>query len=142
MNFLSPQLDLLNIGMDANNYGQEDTAILLWSQVRYFPLPEAAWFEICEGRLELLPTAVEFEPRYTMSQPEEGPEAQRHRMEFDQIVRICRDNWLNVPCLRIEVDDEAYRYGWTSRREDVKGVFNVEEWLRALRYRLGKGRFF
>lgn len=122
--------------MGKENYIQEESDVILLSKVRYFPLPTAEWYEICEGWLHLTDDVIDFKPQFTIGQPERGVSSRHHSVKLNDITLVRRDRWLNVPCLRVESGDDAYRYGWTSQREKVHEVFNVEEWIKVLKFYL------
>lgn len=102
----------------------------LTSKVRYFPVPEAAWFEICDGTLQLTDTALTFEATYRLETTEEN--TRDHHLPLAEVQEVLRDTWCRVPCLRVETADAAYRYGWPARRDKPESIFTVGEWLAAL----------
>jgi hypothetical protein len=102
----------------------------LCSKVRYFPVPEAAWYEICDGTLRLTEDALDFEADYHVDYTED--ETRDHRVPLASVQKALRDTWCRIPCLRIETREAAYRYGWPARRKEVDSIFTVGEWLTAL----------
>jgi hypothetical protein len=122
--------------MKAEDHKQEEHDVILLSKVRYFPLPTAEWYEICEGWLNLTEDEIDFEPQFTIGQPERGASSRHHSVKLNDITLVRRDRWLSIPCLRIEAGGDAYRYGWTSQRKKVHEVFNVEEWIKVLKFYL------
>jgi len=111
---------------------------LLHSKVRYFPLPGAEWFEVCEGELFLTSRGVTFVPRYIVGQDEDERTARGHEIPLAEITQTGRDTWVHLPCLRVETKRKAFRYGWPPCREDIWSNFDVEEWLSGLRAALDR----
>jgi hypothetical protein len=113
---------------------------VLRSRVRSFPLPEAEWYEICEGVLTLARDRIVFEPRYWAPLEDKERTTRRHVLLLKDVLEVARDQWLHIPCLRVETRDAAYRYGWPPRREELHSTFEVDEWLEALKqFRQGGG---
>lgn len=102
----------------------------LSSKVRYFPVPEASWYEICDGTLKLTNTAIIFEAAYRVEYSEAQP--RDHRLPLAGVREVLRDTWCRIPCLRVETAEAAYRYGWPARRSETQSIFTVSEWLTAL----------
>jgi hypothetical protein len=102
------------------------------SVVRFFPLPEAEWFEICEGTLALGQGRVEFQTEYETLGDTAGRHLGGHEYGCDAIVSYGRDLWWNVPCLRVTTERRAYRYGWTTGFTELALEFDIEQWLKTL----------
>ncbi len=64
--------------MEADKFKRDEAELILWSKVRYFPLPETDWFEVNEGWLRLKEGLVEFEPQYTIGKPEGRLSSKKH----------------------------------------------------------------
>ena len=111
---------------------------LLRSKVRYFPLPGAEWFEICEGHLVLTRESIVFEPRYFLSEYVGERTARGHEIPLGDVTRVGRDTWVQIPCLRVETERRAHRYGWPPKRENIWSNFDLEEWLVALESTLAR----
>jgi len=111
---------------------------VLRSRVRYFPLPECQWFDIRQGILTLTEAKIDFQPEHHI--PSVAGEATSESMEIPlaDITEFMEDTWLHLRCLRIETELEAYRFGRAQHRGKVELVFEVDDWLQALRYRLAK----
>ena len=115
-------------------------AVRLRSKVRYFPLPVAEWFEVCEGELVLTLDGITFKPRYRIEQEEEGRSSRMHAIPIASVTGVARDTWLHVPCLRVETLQGAYRYGWAPRREELESCFDIAEWRAKLEALVQRGR--
>jgi len=105
---------------------------ILRSKVRYFPLPEAEWFEICAGQLVLTSQGICFEPRYRPRESKDQRRARSHAIPLAQVTQAARDTWFHLPCLRVSTRRGAYRYGWPPEREELSTHFHVDQWLEAL----------
>jgi len=112
---------------------------ILRSRVRYFPLPTCEWFEIREGELTLWPDRIVFEGRYQIVGDSGVDSGGLISIPLRDVTRFERDVWLNVPCLTVETEQMAYRFGWPASRDVPERLFYVEEWLDALRRILGRG---
>ena len=107
---------------------------ILRSRVRYFPLPTCEWFEVCDGELILQPLRVTFEPEcQIMSERRSMGTAGKHVLELGRVRRVRRDSWWVLPCLRLDVNEGAYRYGWPALRTDPAAEFELDEWLATLK---------
>ena len=111
---------------------------ILRSRARYFPLPTCEWFEIREGELALWPDRVVFEGSYQIVGDSSADSGDLINIPLREVVRFERDVWWNVPCLTIETAQKAYRFGWPAARDVPERLFDVEEWLDALRGILGR----
>lgn len=110
----------------------------LRSKVRYFPTPICEWFEISDGELLLEEDRLVFKPKHQIV-PDSGASPEGViSIEFENIKDFGRDVWWNVPCLGIETEQKAFRFGWPPRREEPESIFQIEEWLDTLRRLLGR----
>ncbi len=112
---------------------------LLRSRVRYFPHPVCEWFEISTGALALTGRRITFEPEWA-AMPEDG-EATRsgiHEIELADLEDVWQGDWWDVPCLMLRTPLRTYRYGWPGDRGDLEALFDVDEWIAALRPLLGE----
>ncbi len=119
--------------------GPADNSVLLQSKVRCFPLPQAEWFEIYDGLLSLTHEGIAFRASWR-PEDEDQPGARTHAVPLQEIVTVRRDNWICVPCLRVDTQAGSYRYGWPRRREEVESVFVVSEWVARLRSLVPRAR--
>jgi len=136
------EADAAQFDFPCSSWDEGDAApeAVLQSKVRSFPLPEAEWYEICEGVLTLTHDRIVFEPRYWAPLEDKERSTRRHVLLLKDVSEVARDLWLHIPCLRVETQDAAYRYGWPPRREDLHSTFEVDEWLEALkRFKRGGG---
>lgn len=115
---------------------QPSESELISNRVRYFPLPEAAWYEICDGTLTLTTRAITFQPYYFLDQQEER-DSRKHAIAISDIHEVHRDTWCRVPCLRVETSRHAYRYGWPGKRESSRDEFLPGEWMTRIQELLG-----
>jgi hypothetical protein len=118
---------------DYESEEEESEGELLHSRVRYFPFPEAEWFEINGGDLMLTDQNVIYEPEWQLMRDEAGHEDNRHVIPLTDIEEVFRGDWLGVPCLMIRTAGLTYRYGWPAERGELELIFNVDEWLGCLR---------
>jgi hypothetical protein len=135
------EFDAPDLSFHGDSLSSEDELFadsLLQSRVRHFPLPNAEWFEICEGRLFLTPDRIVFEPRYVIGWTEDDKLARRHEIPLSEVLRVARDTWFYIPCLRVETARKAYRFGWPPKREDIWSEFSVEEWLATIESALSR----
>jgi hypothetical protein len=44
-----------------------------------------------------------------------------------------RGEWWDVPCLMIRTPGLTYRYGWPAERHELESIFDVDQWVEALR---------
>jgi len=108
--------------------------VLLRSVVRYFPYPVCEWFEVRTGELVLTQREIVFEPEYELVT--EDPVARQSgliRAELAEVVRCYRGEWWDIPCLMVETGRVTYRFGWPAQRGEPETIFDVDEWLGALR---------
>jgi hypothetical protein len=120
-------------GADEEAFGEDE---ILRSRVRYFPLPTCEWYEICDGDLLLLPHSVVFKPALAIMPDRELDSRGRQVLPLRRIRAVRADTWWCVPCLRIETEARAYRYGWPALRKGAAGELELDEWIHALRSRL------
>jgi len=109
---------------------------VLRSRVRYFPLPECQWFDIRQGILTLTGEKIVFQPEHHI--PSVAGDSSKEHMEIPlgAITGIIEDTWFHLRCLRVETELEAYRFGRAQHRGKVELIFEVDDWLQALRHRL------
>lgn len=119
--------------VDYESEEQETEGELLHSKVRYFPFPEAQWFEISSGDLFLTDRGVIYEPEWQLMQDEAGRADSRHVIPLNEIAEAYRGDWLGIPCLMIGTAAITYRYGWPAERGELELIFDVDEWLEHLR---------
>jgi hypothetical protein len=135
------EADPAEFSVEVVQYGAEEgegESELLHSKVRYIPYPEAEWFEISTGDLFLTDRAVVYEPEWQLMQDEGARRDNRHVVPLGEIERVYRGEWLEVPCVMIEIPGLTYRYAWPAERGELELIFNVDEWIERLRA-LGEG---
>lgn len=118
--------------------GRASDGEVLRSRVRYFPLPECEWFDIRQGILTLTEGKIVFQPEHRI--PSVAGEGSKELVEIQlaDITNFREDTWVHLRCLRIETYLEDYRFGRAAHRDKVELIFEVDDWLHALRNRLGK----
>ena len=108
---------------------------VLHSKVRCFPHPVCEWFEITAGDLMLTDRRILYEPEYVIIS-EGGPgqlRAGSHNTPLGEVLSFERGEWWDIPCLMLATPALTYRYGWAAERGEPSTVFEVDEWLVALR---------
>jgi len=141
--------ELPEIGVDGGEFGLQATMgqaealpdrVELRSRARYFPFPEAEWFEVCEGELTLTREHITFDsPQRIQLEQEEQP-SRRHVISIAHVTGVGRDTWLHIPCLRVDTARRVYRYGWPSRRPEPESCLDIGEWQVKLKSLLRKER--
>ena len=107
---------------------------VLRSRVRCFPYPECEWFEISTGALTLSNVHVLYEPEWLIvSEQGQNTRGENTVIPLHKVVRCYRGEWWDVPCLMIETPEVTYRYGWPAERGELDMLFEVDEWLEAMR---------
>jgi len=124
-------VNVLDVAPEETNLEDE----ILRSKVRYFPYPSCEWFEVSSGYLLLTNHRVAYEPDHVIMAGEyTGPQEDAHAVALDEIRRVYRGEWWDVPCLMIETAGRTFRYGWAAEREEPETVFEVDEWLHEIRF--------
>ena len=111
---------------------------LLSSHVRRFPYPECEWFDIDAGLLTLTDRRIIYEPDHVVigEQGNIGPKGQD--IPLSEITRVYSDQWWDVPCIMIATERATHRFGWAAHRQEEQFIFDIAEWLNAVRHRLAK----
>ncbi len=132
---VDPEKFAVSVGELAEEGEAELEREVLYSKVRYFPHPECQWFEISSGTLMLSDRQVIYEPEWVIM-TEEGEGALNpgsHVIPLEEVGRVYRGEWWDLPCLMIQTAGRTYRYGWPAARGEPETEFDVDEWLVALR---------
>jgi hypothetical protein len=116
----------------SGDFGGEMLQEGLRSQVKYYPVPEAEWFEICEGILSVQSDLIVFETEYEIMSDARSRRLGGHEFACAEVVAFGESRWWNVPCLRLATGECEYRYGWTANFIELALEFDIEEWLRTL----------
>ena len=106
---------------------------VLRSRVRYFPHPECEWFSISTGMLTLSDVQVLYEPEWLIMGEHGQQKGDNTIIPISDMPECYRGEWWDIPCLMIQTPKVTYRYGWPAERRELESIFDVDEWLEALR---------
>jgi len=106
---------------------------VLRSRVRHFPYPECEWFAISTGMLTLSDRQVLYEPEWLIMTEHGQQNGENTVIPIADMIKCYRGEWWDVPCLMLETAEVTYRYGWPAERGELEFIFDVDEWLEALR---------
>ncbi|NLW50953.1 MAG: hypothetical protein GXY85_08970 [Candidatus Brocadiaceae bacterium] len=110
---------------------------VLRSRVRCFPYPECEWFSISTGLLTLTDRHALYEPEWLIMGDQGAERGETTFIPLSEVRECYRGEWWDVPCLMIRTDRAVHRYGWPAERGELELIFDVDEWLGALRTLLG-----
>lgn len=107
---------------------------ILRSRVRHFPYPICEWFDISTGMLRLTDKRMQFESEHFILNSPVGPSCvDALEISLDCIQEVCRGDWWDMPCLMIRTAETTHRFGWPAERMDIETLFDIGEWINALR---------
>jgi hypothetical protein len=106
---------------------------VLRSRVRCFPYPDCEWFSMSTGMLTLTNVQILYEPEWLIMTEHGQQKGENTLIPLSDVQECRRDEWWDVPCLLIRAAGAAYRYGWPAERGELEAIFDVDEWLEALR---------
>jgi len=105
---------------------------ILRSRARCFPHTICEWFDISTGILLLTERRIVYEPQY-VAPGGSGGGPRRTVIDLNGIRRAYRGEWWDIPCVMIETRERTHRFGWPARRHELDAIFDVTEWLEAIR---------
>jgi len=107
---------------------------VLRSRVRHFPYPICEWFDISTGALRLTNKRVQFESEHFILTSPIGPACvDVLEISLDCIQKVWRGEWWDMPCLMIATAETTHRFGWPADRLGIETLFDISEWINALR---------
>jgi hypothetical protein len=110
---------------------------VLRSRVRCFPYPDCEWFSVSVGMLTLTDVQVLYEPEWLIMGDNGPQQGDNTVIPLSEVLECFRGEWWDVPCLMIRTPDVVHRYGWPAERGELDAIFDVDEWLEAMRRLLG-----
>lgn len=110
---------------------------VLRSRVRCFPYPDCEWFSISTGILTLSDAQVLYEPEWLIMGDHGAEKGDDTVIPLSEVEECFRGEWWDVPCLMIRTPAMTHRYGWPAERGELDSIFDVDEWLEAMRRLLG-----